>query len=415
MALRFFLRDANLEPCTGGVKDGDLSKTQGSPSADFLCRVNDTAFVEGCRLTVDIGSDTWADGSHSLKLDVSSVVGSVEYRFRLERLDGSCVSQAQSANSSLFTTAGLKSFSLSLTGGTGNRLVLFLESRRTGSHGNVDVNLSVQNPSSYVDTPFTAGAASALTRQNAEDLSGTFADVTTRGWAGNRLLGETLPALTDTLTRLWVGARTVVEDISGTFVDAVTRVVGRIRVLTEDVSGTFGDTVDRLTTYLRTVTEDISGTFVDVLTKIFTPAGGLVRTLTEDVSASFVDAVDRLVVYQRSTAEDVSSSFVDTVTRIGVYLRTVTEDVSSAFSDSVARLVAYGRGVVEDFSSSFVDATTRGVSYLRNLTEDFSGAFVDALTRVKSGVTNFVRTVTQDLSSSFSDLVTRLAKYRRRS
>ena len=277
MAIKFFLRDPNVEPCTGAANNFDLNKTQSSPPTTQACNRNDPAFGECGRFKVDV-TDTWADGTHSVSIDISSVAGTLEWRYRLERLDGSCVSQAQSGWSAVYTDAGIKTDNLTLNGGSGTRLILVIESRRTGSHGNVTVSIETQDADSFVDTPFTSGATN-FTKALTEDISG----------------------LADSIARLAVYTRATTENVSATFADAISRTYSAIRALAEDVSATFVDAIARtlsgFTAFTKSLAEDVSGTFSDAVSR----AWNGVRNLNENVSAAFADAASRIANFWRKS------------------------------------------------------------------------------------------------------------------
>lgn len=154
VAVRHYLRDTATNEGTGGIVF-DLSLTQGTP-ATTTAQTNLDTFVEQAAWQRTVGADV--DGtSYPWSLDVPSISGVLEFRMRIQRVNSSNVVQASSSYSSLFTTAGTKTGTFTLTDGfvAGDRIRFVLESRRTSGHGNVSANISVNDADCYVDVPIT--------------------------------------------------------------------------------------------------------------------------------------------------------------------------------------------------------------------------------------------------------------------
>lgn len=156
MTVRNYLRDTQTNPGTGG-DTYDLSEEQGSPVATVNATINDTAYVEGARWQ-DTVDDRVTDTSFPISVNVDSIAGTLDYHFRLQRVDSADNVIASSDYSTAFVDAGIKTFTIAFDAGTwatGDRLRLTVELRRTGGHGNVDINVSVQDADSYVDGELT--------------------------------------------------------------------------------------------------------------------------------------------------------------------------------------------------------------------------------------------------------------------
>ncbi len=156
---RHFLRDTFTEPGTDGTLAFDLSTTQGSPTSTVAGTVNDTVFTEVLRFqrTVD---DAVGGTSFPTSINISSLTGTLEVRWRVQRISSAGAVQASSAYSTVVNTSGIKTetLSLSTTWVTGDRLAVSIEIRRTGGHGNVGVNVEAQDADSYVDPDMAAAA-----------------------------------------------------------------------------------------------------------------------------------------------------------------------------------------------------------------------------------------------------------------
>ncbi len=155
---RNFLRDTATEPGTDGTLVFDLSTTQGSPVSTLTGSLNDTVFTEVLRFqrTVD---DTVAGTSFPTSINISSLSGTVDVRWRVQRINSSGVVQASSAYSATVSTSGIKTetLSLSTTWATGDRLALSIEIARTGGHGSVSVNVEAQDADSFIDPDMATG------------------------------------------------------------------------------------------------------------------------------------------------------------------------------------------------------------------------------------------------------------------
>lgn len=158
----FFLRDVSDEACTPTADDRDLSATQGT----------DTSPVSSPNVTVEAFPNevmTWnitvgaagVDGEYTVLVDLAAVSSDTEVRWRLQRLNSSCVLQDSSGYSSVYTAAGAQSDALTLdTSGAwaaGDVLRLSIEIRRVPTgHGNKAIDVNVSDADSQVQEPAAA-------------------------------------------------------------------------------------------------------------------------------------------------------------------------------------------------------------------------------------------------------------------
>jgi len=156
--VRFYANNTQTNPGTGG-DIYDLDETIGTPG-NLSNNNSSTSFALNLawQQTVDT---TVSDSSFDISVNVSSIGGTAEYRFRIARVDSSNVVQAASSYGSTYSTTGVKTetLTLSTTWNSGDRLRLEMETRRSGGHGNVSVGISVGNTSTYVDADITPPAA----------------------------------------------------------------------------------------------------------------------------------------------------------------------------------------------------------------------------------------------------------------
>lgn len=152
---RYYARATATETGTDGSGVRDLLTASGGSSLTTQ-NVNDTAFQETQRFInnhssgeFETGALTWAG-----QINVASTNGnSLEGRFRFQRRNSSGVVQSSSAYSATFSTAGIKTLSTTWNPGTwsvGDRLCISVEIRRTGGHGNVNMDINL-GTTSWVD------------------------------------------------------------------------------------------------------------------------------------------------------------------------------------------------------------------------------------------------------------------------
>lgn len=161
MATRYFLADTNTDTACDGPGPRDLSKTQGTPTTASTGNQSSTSFVEVLTFDSDVATDSPATGVHSVSVSIASVSAStLEGRFRVQILDGSCGVLASSGYSPVFNTAGVKTLNTgSLTWGSGTRLRISFEIRKTGGGGNRNYSVDINHADTYIDAPWDASAA----------------------------------------------------------------------------------------------------------------------------------------------------------------------------------------------------------------------------------------------------------------
>jgi len=156
--VRYYLNSTQTNAGTGGDVY-DLDETIGT-SGTLSNNEGSTAFTFnlGWQQTVD---DTVGSADVDISVNVASISGTAEYRFRVARVDSSNVVQAASAYGSTYSTTGTKTetLTLSTTFTTGDRLRLEMEIRRAGGHGNVSVTVNTGNTNSYVDADIVTPGA----------------------------------------------------------------------------------------------------------------------------------------------------------------------------------------------------------------------------------------------------------------
>jgi len=150
--LRYYLKDTQTNTGTGGIIY-DLSTDVGSTTTLSSINLNSTTFTEVIAWQQTVNN--FINGtSFPFSININAISGTIEGRFRLERVNSSGVVQASSAYSTIYTTIGIKtgSFTLSTTWNYGDIIRVSSEIRRAGGHGNVSIALTVNNSTCYVDS-----------------------------------------------------------------------------------------------------------------------------------------------------------------------------------------------------------------------------------------------------------------------
>lgn len=171
---RLYLRNTQTGGGTGGIFY-DLSTTQGTGATLVSASVSGTTFTEVLRWQYTLGSDV-PDTVIPTSIDVSAVSAStLEYRWKVERLDSSNNEIASSAYSTALNTTGIKTASLSLSTAwaSGDRVAISLELRRTSGAGSRTVTINVNDADSYID-PDLIPIPQALTQNTRFDNAATF-------------------------------------------------------------------------------------------------------------------------------------------------------------------------------------------------------------------------------------------------
>lgn len=151
---RYYLQNTQTNDGTGG-SIYDLTDVIGS-AGSVNNSTNQTAFTLTQAWQQTFGT-TVTGTSFDISVNIASITGTAESRFRIARVDSANVVQAASAYSTTYNTTGIKTFTLTLstTWNTGDRLRLEQEVRRSGGHGNVSFETSTGNSNSYVDADIT--------------------------------------------------------------------------------------------------------------------------------------------------------------------------------------------------------------------------------------------------------------------
>jgi len=154
--VKYFLRNTQTNVGTGGI-GYDLSTTQGTSTTLNTGNLNSTDFTEMLFWQVTVG-DTPTATTFPTSLSISALTGTLGYRWRIQRVDSSNTVLASSAYSTTRTTTGTQTETLTLseTWAAGDRFRLSFEIARTGGHGNVALNLNVNDANSFVDVDKTA-------------------------------------------------------------------------------------------------------------------------------------------------------------------------------------------------------------------------------------------------------------------
>jgi hypothetical protein len=157
VATKYFLRNVNVDTtCDGTNTPLDLNQTQGTSTTQATTAGQHSAWTEMASFDVDVSGDSPSTGSQTFDISVSinSIVGSdVEVRWRVQAIDdtGCSVTNSSTAYSSVYTTTGVKTDTLTLTWSAGDeRLRLSVETRKINNHGNKDVTLDVNDTNSWV-------------------------------------------------------------------------------------------------------------------------------------------------------------------------------------------------------------------------------------------------------------------------
>jgi hypothetical protein len=150
---RNHLRDTETEPGTGGGSVWDLSETQGTPTTLGSGNVASGSYIEVMRWLRVVGA-TVGSTAIDTQVRVTAVSAStLQYRWRVQRIDSSDVVQASSDYSSDQNTVGIKvaSFILDTTWAAGDRLALSLELRKASGGGNRSITVAVNDGDSWAE------------------------------------------------------------------------------------------------------------------------------------------------------------------------------------------------------------------------------------------------------------------------
>ena len=151
---RYYLQNTQTNEGTGGTIY-DLTDTIGS-AGSVQNSTNQSSFTLTQAWQQTFGT-TVTGTSFDISVNIASISGNAESRFRIARVDSANNVQAASSYSTTYNTTGTKTFTLTLstTWSAGDRLRLEQEVRRAGGHGNVSFQTSTGNSNSYVDADIT--------------------------------------------------------------------------------------------------------------------------------------------------------------------------------------------------------------------------------------------------------------------
>lgn len=157
---RYYLRDTQTEAGTTGTPGSkgsivDLSITQGTTAALGSGNSQDASFVVAKKFIYNVGTDINGT-SFPVSVDMNAVSAStMEWQFRVERLNSSNAVQAASTNSGPYNTNGIKTANLTLstTWAAGDRVSVTVDIRRVSGSGNRTWTMNVNDADSYIDLP----------------------------------------------------------------------------------------------------------------------------------------------------------------------------------------------------------------------------------------------------------------------
>ena len=154
---RYYLQNTQTNDGTGGLIY-DLTDTIGS-AGSINNTTNKTSFTLTQAWQQTFGT-TVTGTSFDISVNIASITGTAESRFRIARVDSGNTVQAASSYSTTYNSTGTKTFTLTLstTWNAGDRLRLEQEVRRAGGHGNVSFTTSTGNTNSYVDADITVAS-----------------------------------------------------------------------------------------------------------------------------------------------------------------------------------------------------------------------------------------------------------------
>lgn len=188
-ATSFIAQQSQTYTGTGGiVYDLEPNGLVTSPPPTISSSTNSAQFAEVLvwiseAIDLDTSFTTFSTG-----ISAASLSGSIEYRWRLQRVDsgGSVVSSG--SYSSTYSTTGIKTATLgfgSSTWSTGDKAQLSLEARRSGGHGNVTIEVSIESSNTFADLnlsiPAVNGDLSSSYSNYSFSSSGDFTSNTVTG------------------------------------------------------------------------------------------------------------------------------------------------------------------------------------------------------------------------------------------
>lgn len=172
MATKYFCKDTNDDgTCDLANSPLDLDQTMGSTATQASSNTtNEAGFDVVMSFDEDIASDNPGDGTHDVSVDINSMSGDAELKFRVRLITNLCSAVASSGYGATLTSADVPVVhtftTASLTLGAANRLRLSCEMKRdSGAHGNKSFNMNVNDVDSWVNAPWTPAAGDDLIAQ----------------------------------------------------------------------------------------------------------------------------------------------------------------------------------------------------------------------------------------------------------
>lgn len=152
---RYYAENAATLPDSDGTTHFDANTTAPISGSITSANINSTAFTECLTFGLRPGAATVDSTNVPVQVDIQSISGTVEIRFRMK------VGTTSYAVGSTYTTTGIKSETLTVTGlgslTATDWVRLSVEIRRTGGHGNVSCQIWAYGPS-YFDLDTTASS-----------------------------------------------------------------------------------------------------------------------------------------------------------------------------------------------------------------------------------------------------------------
>ena len=399
MAIDYYLRNTNTDAtCDAGasVADYDLNKTQGSgPNTVASGPLTNTSYVEIFTWDIDVSGDSPATGSHTVKVNISAISkGNV--RWRIQEVSSGCSVLNSSSYSTVYTSTGAKSDSLSLTWSTGDRLRLSMEFQFTGK-GSGSVSISTEDASSVDQSPWSAGVALVEVVDETENISEgvitamdlirlinkteNISEGVITAMDLVRIKGTTLQKMFENISEnvLYVkGIIKIVNQLSPDVENITEAIVTKLTAAGLDLVE-FADEVEQITEVVLAVmelvrqrdsTENISETVLAVM--------DLVRLADEDeqISEGVITAME--LVRLADETENISEGIVTKITSGGAALVEIIDEVENIvegviavmnlarmvnetenISESIALAMAIGRILDEDVEISETVITPR--------------------------------------------------------
>ncbi len=174
MAIKYFLRDTSvMATCDTTEKNRDLDQVQGTPAQMTTENVGvDEVWTVVLVLDEDVSGDSPGTADHEVSVDINTLSAGGKVRWRIQAVDiTGCSVSASSAYSAIYSTNGIKTDTLSLTWAAGDDILrLSMEVKRdSGTHGNKNANLNINDPDSFVNSLWPGG----VTENGAADLDVT--------------------------------------------------------------------------------------------------------------------------------------------------------------------------------------------------------------------------------------------------